>query len=95
MLKKKWEQRSLENRNKIWKILYFFLWWLKGKTSALVCLGYGVKHATLEGSSMKDLVTNYHKLEEVKEFYSEIHFQTNPRVALPKRFQLSIHSKDI
>jgi hypothetical protein len=30
---------------------FVFLGWLKGKASALLCLGYGVMHATLEGDS--------------------------------------------
>jgi hypothetical protein len=50
-----WEQRSLGNRKTEMEMFLYFWWWIKGKTSALFCLGYGVMHATLEDNFMKDL----------------------------------------
>jgi hypothetical protein len=74
-------------------------------------LGYGVKHATLKESSMKDLgagwaikykpktalnLTNkITQAEEGKGLDKGIHFQIDSRVALPKSSKLCNYSQDI
>jgi hypothetical protein len=73
--------------------------------------GYGVKYATLEGSSMKDIGAGWavkykpktalnlenkiSQVEEGKGLDKEIHFQIDLRVALPKGSKLCIHSQDV
>jgi hypothetical protein len=34
---------------------YVWGWWMKGNDQCLICLGYGVMHATLEGYSSREI----------------------------------------
>jgi hypothetical protein len=51
------ESLATKNKKKSEFLMNFvFLgWWMKGKISAFICLGYGVMHATSEGGSNEGL----------------------------------------
>jgi len=52
------EQEKASKTRNILESFCIFGWWMKGRISALLCLGYKVMHVTLGGNSSKDLKGN-------------------------------------